>query len=314
MTQRPYSEEFKREAVELLRTSGRPSAQIARELGVSAESLRLWRKQAESDDAEHEEPSSNGEEPQRRRLTKRTRVWGSLAVVLLAGAAAIAFLLLPLAGCGGDDDGPVAGTAEKGGQAAKPVAGSFVGEVSGTEAFVALVAEPAGADPQNRREVQIYLADGEGLNEWFVGSISNNRFTAKSDDGDAQAKGRLSEDSVAGTVELPDGETARYSANPPGGAAGLYDLSYSRKGKLTGASAGGLGLSGTIKLPEGTGTLRLADGRRLKFTLTEDPAADLARLGAGQVLLIVLPDGQLRGAGKSRPSADNGDSSFLISG
>jgi transposase len=38
---KPYPEEFKREAVELLNWSGRPLAQVARELGVSAESLRL---------------------------------------------------------------------------------------------------------------------------------------------------------------------------------------------------------------------------------------------------------------------------------
>jgi transposase len=50
--QRPYPEEFKREAVELLRSSGRPLVQVARELGVSTESLRLWRKQAEIDAGE----------------------------------------------------------------------------------------------------------------------------------------------------------------------------------------------------------------------------------------------------------------------
>jgi transposase-like protein len=36
---------LRREAVELLRTSGRPLAELAHELGVSTESLRLWRKQ-----------------------------------------------------------------------------------------------------------------------------------------------------------------------------------------------------------------------------------------------------------------------------
>ena len=46
--QKPYPEQFRREAVELLKTSGRPLAQIARELGVSTKSLRLWRKQARS--------------------------------------------------------------------------------------------------------------------------------------------------------------------------------------------------------------------------------------------------------------------------
>ena len=56
--QKPYPEEFKREALGLLGSSGKPLAQIARELGVSAESLRLWRKQAEIDAGEREGLSS----------------------------------------------------------------------------------------------------------------------------------------------------------------------------------------------------------------------------------------------------------------
>jgi len=52
--QKPYPPEFRREAVELMRKSGRPLAQIARELGVSTESLRLWRKQVEIDAGERE--------------------------------------------------------------------------------------------------------------------------------------------------------------------------------------------------------------------------------------------------------------------
>jgi transposase len=71
--QKPYPEEFKREAVELLRTSGRPLAQIARELGVSTESLRLWRKQAEIDAGEREGLSSE-EREELRRLRHENRI------------------------------------------------------------------------------------------------------------------------------------------------------------------------------------------------------------------------------------------------
>lgn len=42
-TKPTYTEEFRRDAVELLRTSGKPAAQVARELGISAGSLRSWR-------------------------------------------------------------------------------------------------------------------------------------------------------------------------------------------------------------------------------------------------------------------------------
>jgi len=42
-TRKTYSEEFRRDAVELLRTSGKPLKPLARELGLSASTLRKWR-------------------------------------------------------------------------------------------------------------------------------------------------------------------------------------------------------------------------------------------------------------------------------
>ena len=48
--------------------------------------------------------------------------------------------------------------------------------------------------------------------------------------------------------------------------------------------------------------LRLVDGKRLEFVLTRKRAGDLAHLRAGQVRLIVLSDGELRGVAKSQPS------------
>ncbi|MEW2486583.1 IS3 family transposase [Streptomyces sp. NPDC048411] len=44
-----YTTEFKKDAVELVRSSGRTVAGVARELGVSTEGLRGWVKQAKSD-------------------------------------------------------------------------------------------------------------------------------------------------------------------------------------------------------------------------------------------------------------------------
>ncbi|MEU3146282.1 transposase [Streptomyces sp. NPDC006999] len=37
-----YSDEYKRDAIELVRSSGRTVTEVARELGVSSESLRGW--------------------------------------------------------------------------------------------------------------------------------------------------------------------------------------------------------------------------------------------------------------------------------
>ena len=43
--QKTYTIEFKREAVRLAETSGKPIAQIARELGISDTSIHQWRKE-----------------------------------------------------------------------------------------------------------------------------------------------------------------------------------------------------------------------------------------------------------------------------
>lgn len=228
---------------------------------------------------------------------------------ILVRFGVVAVLLLLVLGCSGGDD--TAETTETRPKPAEPVDGSFVGQLSRGDGFIAVVAAPAAAG-EDEREVELFVVDGSSVSEWFSGPISDNAFVAKSDDGDGEASGKLTAETVTGTVELSDGKKARYTAGRPAGAAGFYDLSFTPAGKLKGASAAGLGVTGRINLPNGTGTLKLADGRRLKFTISEAPAADLARLGAGQVRLIVLPDGELRGAGKSRPSADDGDAGFLI--
>jgi hypothetical protein len=73
-------------------------------------------------------------------MVKRTRIRVGVMLVVL--------LLMPLAACRGDDspDGKEAQKTvegEKAAEADSAVVGSFVGEVSGTEAFVAVVAAPA---------------------------------------------------------------------------------------------------------------------------------------------------------------------------
>lgn len=46
----PYPPEVRAEAIRLARTSRKPHAQIARELGMTGETLRVWLKQAELDE------------------------------------------------------------------------------------------------------------------------------------------------------------------------------------------------------------------------------------------------------------------------
>lgn len=74
---------------ELVRSSGQPLAQIARELGVSTESLRLWRKQAEIDAGEREGLSSE-EREELRRLRHDNRILKQERDLLVKAAVAVA--------------------------------------------------------------------------------------------------------------------------------------------------------------------------------------------------------------------------------
>jgi hypothetical protein len=227
------------------------------------------------------------------------------------GFVAAVLVLISLVGCSGDDASGD-GTGETAAKPEKAVDGSFVGKVSGRKAFVAVLAAPGEAG-QDERAVEIYVTDGRRISESFSGSIENNSFVAESEDGDSEAKGKLSGESVTGTVELPNGKTVRYKGSRPAGAAGLYDLTVSGKGRLRGASAGGIGVRGRIELLEGSGVLRLADGRRLKFDVVEDPGDGVTQLRAGQVRLIVLASGEVKGAGTSVASEEDSSEFFIRS-
>lgn len=50
--QKTYTPEFKREAVRLAQTSGKPIAQVAHELGISDTSIHQWRKELSEHGAE----------------------------------------------------------------------------------------------------------------------------------------------------------------------------------------------------------------------------------------------------------------------
>jgi len=72
-TRPPYPPEFRREAVWLVHYSGRPTSEAARELGVSAESLRKWVEQTEIDAGERE-GSITDEREELGRLRRENRV------------------------------------------------------------------------------------------------------------------------------------------------------------------------------------------------------------------------------------------------
>ncbi len=69
----PYDPEFRARAVELVRTRGLPRAQVARDLGVNPETLRLWVKQAEVD-AGRRDGLTTDEKAELVRLRREVRV------------------------------------------------------------------------------------------------------------------------------------------------------------------------------------------------------------------------------------------------
>ncbi|MFA7767792.1 transposase [Streptomyces sp. NRRL S-448] len=73
-TSKRYTAEFKRDAVALVRSSGRTVTEIAREIGVSAEGLRNWVNQDKTDRGEGSAGALTTEEREElRRLRREVR-------------------------------------------------------------------------------------------------------------------------------------------------------------------------------------------------------------------------------------------------
>lgn len=232
-------------------------------------------------------------------MSSRHAFWISLVVVMLLFGA--------LVGCGDDDDD---GDSDDADRTSKPVQGTFVGKAKGSDAFVAVVAAPP-AKGQDKRVVSVFVCDAKRLCESFSGSASGNDFTAKAEGGTATAT--LTAKTASGRVEVSDADAVRYRAGTATATAGVYALTVSANGKISGASAAGVGLKGQSTLPEaGNGSIKLADGRRLRFRVTRNSSDDPMRLGPGEMRLIILQDGQLKGAAKSRPAEGGEAADFFV--
>lgn len=82
----PYSEEFKREAVRLLRSGDRSVPQLAKDLGVSQGSLRTWAAQLDVDEGKAAGLSS-AEREELKRLRRENRVLTEEREILKKAAA-----------------------------------------------------------------------------------------------------------------------------------------------------------------------------------------------------------------------------------
>jgi len=82
-----YSPEFRDDAVRLVKSSGKPVAAIARDLGVSYETLRKWIKQAAIDAGERDDGLTSEEREELRRLRRENRILQEEREILKKAAA-----------------------------------------------------------------------------------------------------------------------------------------------------------------------------------------------------------------------------------
>lgn len=85
-TRPQYPDQFRREAIELMRVSDKALGVLSKDLGVSEQTLRNWRRQAQVDAGEREGLSSE-EREELRVLRKRVRTLEMEREVLKKAAA-----------------------------------------------------------------------------------------------------------------------------------------------------------------------------------------------------------------------------------
>ena len=83
----PYPRQFREEAVRLLRESGRSRARIAKDLGVSEQSLYTWLKQDELDNGKRTDGLTTEEHAEVRRLRREVRILREEREILRKAAA-----------------------------------------------------------------------------------------------------------------------------------------------------------------------------------------------------------------------------------
>ena len=83
----PYPEEFRREAVRLLRRGDRSVPELARDLGCSPQSLRNWSKQLDLDEGRRSDGLTSEERDELRRLRREVRTLTEEREILKKAAA-----------------------------------------------------------------------------------------------------------------------------------------------------------------------------------------------------------------------------------
>jgi transposase len=83
----PYPEEFRREAVRLLRRGDRTVPELARDLGCSPQSLRNWSRQVDLDEGRRSDGLTSDEREELKRLRRENRILVEEREILKKAAA-----------------------------------------------------------------------------------------------------------------------------------------------------------------------------------------------------------------------------------
>jgi transposase len=83
----PYPQEFRREAVRLLRRGDRTIPELARDLGVSPQSLRNWSRQTDLDEGRRSDGLTSEEREELKRLRRENRILVEEREILKKAAA-----------------------------------------------------------------------------------------------------------------------------------------------------------------------------------------------------------------------------------
>jgi transposase len=82
-----YSPEFRAETVRLVRAGGRKPKELARELGCSEDTIRIWLRQADADEGRRHDLLTTAEREELRRLRREVQVLQQEREILKKAAA-----------------------------------------------------------------------------------------------------------------------------------------------------------------------------------------------------------------------------------
>jgi transposase len=86
-SRKPYPREFRSDAVQLYRSSGKSILTVSKELGIAGESLRKWIKQTDLDSGRRTDGLTSEERDELRRLRRENRILVEEREILKKAAA-----------------------------------------------------------------------------------------------------------------------------------------------------------------------------------------------------------------------------------